>query len=400
MRAATRFFSSVLIFLSASFVCAVSIYAFTGETDEAAVSQEPRLSRQRKVFTNEDLERLGSKWGESTFLHPPQEDAAHPGAEEGLAVDSGQASIEVEPYVKEGDPRWYLQQMDSLRAELEGIDSKVQRLREFRKNGTGITGGFTLDQPSLRLTPENEIEQLTLRRQELERRIAEIEDTARRKGFPAGFLRVSLAESASLTAPGQEIHLTPSAVKELQQERERTESQVAEERSELEVAKKELDLLQREHFLSGQQFYNNPDYASDSRGSARLADIAAHLASTRDAVNASEQRIAALGDNLKTLGRALGPKEKPSLTPEQEQAAWQEKLGPLREELAQVEGVVGGMEKEAAARAMTLYPVTIGGSSTADLLQRLSARATELQHEINTIEDDARRAGVPPGWLR
>jgi hypothetical protein len=124
------------------------------------------------------------------------------------------------------------------------------------------------------------------------------------------------------------------------------------------------------------------------------------LASTRDAVNASEERIAALGDNLKTLGRALGPKEKPPLTPEQEQAAWQEKLGPPREELAQVEGVIGGMEREATARAMTLYPVTIGGSSTADLLRRLSARAAELQREISAIEDDARRASVPPGWLR
>jgi hypothetical protein len=101
-----------------------------------------------------------------------------------------------------------------------------------------------------------------------------------------------------------------------------------------------------------------------------------------------------------TLDRALGPKEKPLLTPEQEKAAWQEKLRPPREELAQLEGVLKRMEKEAAAQAITLYPVTNGGSPTADLVRRLSARAAELQREIDAIEDEARRADIPPGWLR
>lgn len=400
MKAGTRFFFSLLIFLSASFVCAVSISTFAGETDEAATLRGPHPSRQREVFTNEDLQRPGSDPGISTFLPALQVDATLPKEEERPMADSVQARIALEPYVKEADPGWYSQQMDSLRGDLESIDSKVQQLREFRKDGKGMAGGFTLDQPSLRLTPENEIQQLTVLRQELERRIAELEDTARRNGLPPGLLRASPAESALLAAPGPEFHLTASAVKDLKRESARTESQVAEERSQLESAKKDLDLLQRELFLSGQQFYGNPDYASDDKGRARLADIAAHLDRTRDAVKASEERIAALEDNRKTLERAVGPKEKASLTPEQEQAAWQEKLRPFREELAQVEGVVGRMAKEAAARKMTLYPATNSGNATTDLLRRLSARAAELQHKINIIEDDALHAGVPPGWLR
>jgi chromosome segregation ATPase len=398
--AGKRFFSSFLIFLSASFVCAVSVAAFTEETDETAALQRPRLGSQRKIFTNEDLQRPESETGVSAFLDPPQVDAAPPRAKEHLAADSGKTRIELEPYVKEADPRWYSEQMDSLRAELENINSKVQQLREFRKDGKGMTGGLTLDQPSLRLTPENEIEQLTLRREELEFRLAELEDTARRKGFPPGLLRASPSESSLFTAPRPEIHMISSEVKELKKEREQIESRLTDDRSQLEFARKDLDLLQREQFLSAQQFYSNPDYTSDGSGRARLSDVEAHLASTRDAVNASEQRISELEDNLKTLDRALGPKEKPPLTPEQEKAAWQEKLRPPREELAQLEGALKGMEKEAATRAITLYPVTNGGSPTSDLVRRLSARAAELQRQIDAIEDEARRADVPPGWLR
>jgi len=297
MRAPTRFFSPFLILLSASFVCPVSIPACTGETDQSVASPKPHPNRQKKVFTNEDLQGLPSGSGITTFLPSPEVVSAPPKGEQRPAAGRGQGSVERKPYFKETNPHWYLEQMDSGRTELESIDSTAQRIREFRKSGMGMTGGITLDQPGLRLSPENEAEQLALRRKEIESQIAELEDTARHNGFPPGFLRGSLSASPPLK-------------------------------------------------------------------------------------------------------RALGPKEQPPPTPEQERTAWQEKLRPLQEELTQVEGVVERMEKEAAARGMTLYPVTVGGSSTADLLRRLKARAAALQREISTIEDEARRASAPPGWLR
>jgi hypothetical protein len=231
------------------------------------------------------------------FLPAAEVVSAPPKGELRLAAGAGRASKERKPYVKEADPRWYLEQLDSARIELESIDSTAERIREFRKSGTGSTGGIALDRPGLRLSPENEVEQLARRRQELALQIAELEDTARHNGFPPGLLRGSL----SANAPPES---------------------------------------------------------------------------------------------------ALAPSEQPPLTPEQERTGWQEKLRPLLEELAQVEGVVGQMEKEAAARGITLYPVTVGGSATADLLRRLKARAGALQLEISAIEDEAHRASAPPGWLR
>jgi hypothetical protein len=296
MRVTTRFFSPFLILLSASFVYSVSIPASAGQTDQATASSKPRPSHLKKVLTNEDLQGLRAGSGVTTFLPAAEVVSAPPKGELRLAAGPGRAGKERKPYFKEADPRWYLEQLDSARIELESIDSTAQRIREFRKSGTGSTGGIALDRPGLRLSPENEVEQLARRRQELVSQIAELEDSARHNGFPPGLVR-----GLSANAPPE---------------------------------------------------------------------------------------------------RALAGSEQPPLTPEQERTGWQEKLQPLLEELAQVDGVVGQMEKEAAARGMTLYPVTVGGSATADLLRRLKARAGALQLEISAIEDEARRASAPPGWLR
>jgi hypothetical protein len=79
------------------------------------------------------------------------------------------------PHVKERDPEWYRGQLELLRTELERTDGQIHRLREFRATGRGMMGGLVLDEPGLRLTPENEIEQLRLRRQQLQRRVDALE---------------------------------------------------------------------------------------------------------------------------------------------------------------------------------------------------------------------------------
>ena len=289
---ARRFF-----FLSASFLCSVALLAPTSEAAQARPSPNTESSHRKRVITNEDLEPPSSEPAATTSVPSPLLDSAAPRGEQRLAGSPDQAGIERDDYVKDADADSLLEQMNSLRKELEDIETKVQQLREFRKSALGATNGISLDQPSLRLSPENELEQLALRRQEVVQQIDELEDIARHKGFPAGLLRGSLPSGAP-----------PAGV--------------------------------------------------------------------------------------------VGPEENQALTPDEQRTAWQEKLRPLQEELAQVRGVVERMYKEAAAQGMTLSTGTLGGSPTADLLRRLEARAGALQQQISTIEEEARRASVPPGWLR
>lgn len=285
------------LFLSAGFLCSASLLVSTSEAAQTRPSPNAQSSHHKKVITNEDLQPPSSELATTTSVRSPELQSAPPTGEQRLAGSPDRAGIERDEYVNDVDANSLLEQMNSLREELEDIDTKVQQLREFRKSALGATNGISLDQPSLRLSPENELEQLALRRQEVARQIDELEEVARHKGFPAGLLRGSLPSGAQ-----------PAGVE--------------------------------------------------------------------------------------------GPEENQALTPDEQRTAWQEKLRPLQEELAQVQGAVERMHKEAAAQGMTLSTGTLGGSPTADLLRRLEARAGALQRQISTIEEEARRASVPPGWLR
>lgn len=89
------------------------------------------------------------------------------------------------------------------------------------------------------------------------------------------------------------------------------------------------------------------------------------------------------------------------VTPESQRAALRDRLDQANAELAQTRGIVAGMQADTAARSMSLLqPTGSGANMTTDLLQRLNARAGGLQAQISSLEDDARRSGTPPGFLR
>ena len=92
----------------------------------------------------------------------------------------------------------------------------------------------------------------------------------------------------------------------------------------------------------------------------------------------------------------------PQLTADQQRAALAQAYRERSDELAQIREVIASMQQYAAAQGMRLLTPTpgAGGNMTTDLLQRLDARASALQSQLSTVEDDARRAGFQPGLLR
>lgn len=92
----------------------------------------------------------------------------------------------------------------------------------------------------------------------------------------------------------------------------------------------------------------------------------------------------------------------PPLTAEQLRDALRDSYSKRSDELAQTRAVIAAMQRDTAARGMTLLMPALGagGNMTTDLLQRLDARASSLQGDLSTIEDDARRAGFQPSLLR
>lgn len=398
MRARLVFLSAVF-FLGATAIPAAPCPTCSDSASKSLATPRPRPKTQRKIFTNEVLEELESKSPVTAPLEAPAVEAAAPNVDPPAARSSTAAIAKIEPYVKERDLGWYRGQFASLRAELERIDRLIRRLREFRATGRGMMSGIVLGEPGLRLTPENEIEQLGLHRRELQRQIDELEDTARRSDIEPGFLLASspyVTSSATQSRP----QLTPEEVDELEKQRTEVEAQLTQEKVHLEFAKKELELVERDDVLFRQQFYSNPGYTSDHKGRAQLAVLASELSAKREEVSVAQNKIEAFQEELQTLERAMGPKPAGPLTPEQQREAWQDRLRPLREQLARVEAELARMRADTATRGLTLYPETSSGSPTSILLRRLETRAATLRQQIEAVDEEAHRAGIPPGWLR
>jgi len=81
--------------------------------------------------------------------------------------------------------------------------------------------------------------------------------------------------------------------------------------------------------------------------------------------------------------------------------ATREQLDQLQADLAEVRDTETAMQQQAAAQKVTLLPENkYGGGFTADYLKQLSKAQSEIQQQINTVQDTARQNGIPPGDLR
>ena len=170
-----------------------------------------RPDREKKVYTNDDIDRM---W--------PREQAAVIGAQAAPASASAPAQARRPvsgsqmaratsvPAIAEQNPVWYAAQLESLYAELDSISSREASLRDFRATGNtdaGVTIGLQFDAPCEGITTDNAIEQLAIRRQEIEQQIDALQDTAQQNEVsPAVFQNPQevLQAAQRPLSPGQE----------------------------------------------------------------------------------------------------------------------------------------------------------------------------------------------------
>jgi hypothetical protein len=264
---------------------------FAGGVGPAKPAASPKPDTQKKVWTNDDVERLNPEF---VVDRGPQAGTSSAAALPIVGVQPVRIAptsvAQRAPLDPQQDPLWYGQQVTALNAELSAIDDREEQLREFRATSAGLPTGLVLNAPCGGINTDNLIAQLESRRQEIAQQIDALGDLARQNNLPPGIL----IEGRGLV-------------------------QVASE----------------------------PSVAEQRAAVALLAQ------------DASDQ-------------------------------------------LAQVQGVVAGMQEQLAVQGITLTQPTPGegGNMTTDLLERLDSRANALQSVINEVDDAARGLGVPPSDLR
>jgi hypothetical protein len=191
MRTKMRPVSLIAAILAVLLFCGVAIPVFASGDDKspapvsAPKNSAPAADREKKVYTNEDIDRM---W--------PKDSLAVVSASQAQAGDTAPdgTTLIIQPVSHEKDPLWYAKQVVVLEAELDRIANKQERDLEFRTSGStsmspGVHIGLRLNAPCEGITTDNEIAQLDLRRQEIEEQLAGLEDTAQQNDLPPGIIR-------------------------------------------------------------------------------------------------------------------------------------------------------------------------------------------------------------------
>lgn len=101
---------------------------------------------------------------------------------------------------------------------------------------------------------------------------------------------------------------------------------------------------------------------------------------------------------------AAAPEEQSQPQPPKEQTReyWDERMKPLREDLAKVEREIQTLrsgEGRAVSNAVNINANDLG-PNVDDVIRQLERRRAEIQRRIEAVQDDARRTGVPANWVR
>lgn len=198
MRNSIRAVSVFPAVLAAALSCVIAIPAFaSGEDKPAAPSVASaatpastvtaRPDREKKVYTNDDIDQMWPKpqaVPSDSQTYPAS--AYTPPVARRSAVVSRLVSAASAPPSRENNPVWYAEQIKSLYAELERLSSTEESLRDFRDAGadSGVTIGLRFGAPCEGISTDNAIQQLAMRRQEIEQQLNDLQDTAEQNGVP------------------------------------------------------------------------------------------------------------------------------------------------------------------------------------------------------------------------
>ena len=155
------------------------------------------------------------------------------------------------------------------------------------------------------------------------------------------------------------------------------------------LADVDLEATRRANRFAGKVWTN--DDLEQLRGSAALTVTGTE---TVAAPPASTEAAGGAGEGAEATEEAP-PKE-------QDPEYWRKRLEPLRNELTEIEQQLQRSRSgqgQAGSNSLSLTS-DAPGADVADTIRRLERRREEIQREITAIQEEARRLGVPPGYVR
>lgn len=368
------------------------------------LGQETQSPQPKKIWTNDDLKQLSQQ-----------------GALETGKLGSGENSSDVdknEPYRREKDPKWYFRQLEPLRQELTKVENNLRALSEAKRSGRTGRGTIELDNEAAGVTTDGEIVILERRRDDLRKRIDDLEEQGRHSNILPGQMRENAEtrrwspESGESNSSGRESHSESGVAKEL-------ESRLAEDKKRLDHVDKELDLLRREQRLEEQKEFSKPETQPRREVPARLVRIGNEIVEKDTEVQGLQERIARLEDQIEDTKRHPPTEAEQGGSPgsseaiqtvKEEELSWKKQFGEIDYKIAIARKELDILQREHNVLLMQYYanPATgmKEGVTRRDINDHRTAiegkqkELSELKNQREDLEDALRHAGGPPAWAR
>ena len=381
-----------------------------------ALGQEAQTQQPKKVWTNDDLKRL------------PSEPVAN--AKGDASAESPADQKANEPYRREQDPQWYAGQLEQLRRDLAAVEDNLRGLRAARTSGRSGTDVVNLYVEEEGVTTDGQITLLQRRREQLLKRIDELEEQARHLDIPPGVLRAGHEAEGRPPAPGNGAdaasgvsggmsEMSSRAAKEL-------EDALAADRRQLEDANKEVDLLRRDQKLEEQKEFSKPETTPRRNTPPKLAEISSDLLQKGTKIQELEQSIAELEDRLEDVRRrsSLETGKDPASAGDLPNQAgdgdrkrsqndtefWRKQFSEIDFKIRIAKSEQDILQREHNVLLLQYYdnPATAlkEGVTRRDINEHRKAieekekELAELKKQREDLEDALRHAGGPAGWAR
>ncbi len=152
------------------------------------VRDQPPRNPEKKVYTNDDLVSARSSRADSPSEPSP---AAVPIAQAETASSTEEEEAASEPLPTEKDPSYWRERVEPLQQEIARLEQEIRRLSGLTGplSPTQTGGGLNLAGGGGSFNPQQTLENLELRKQELESQLAAIVDEARRARVPPAWVR-------------------------------------------------------------------------------------------------------------------------------------------------------------------------------------------------------------------
>lgn len=172
----------MLVAALAGFLAIPAYAAAQGSQQPPAKAAPAKAQKAKKVWTNEDLEALRDSSGSAEPSGPaPAAGTAAGGSDTAAPGKADDAAA------KQAEK--YRQRMQALRAELDAVDAQIKSIRDAKSSGNTTGQGLSFKEVPPGLTTENTLAQLEQKRRDIQRRMDELEDEARRAGVSPGAIR-------------------------------------------------------------------------------------------------------------------------------------------------------------------------------------------------------------------